>query len=224
MIVGLVGMAAAGVVSHAQADSPDWTGCSAGVNVGYGWASISGVDTGLGTAIGSATARGSAFGGQLGCDRRASDDWILGVQLSADKSYLSGDHFYIDGSGPSDRVKYDVKSLFTVSGRVGHVFRANTLAYLRAGGAWARTRHDDSDPAPTIGVPYTGSREITRRGWLAGFGVERKIASNLSAYAEYDYMDFGRRGVTIAYSDGAVANYSFKQDVHFFGVGVNYRF
>lgn len=210
-------------VQPAQAGSSDWSGCHAGINAGYGWAYVSGIEFLRGTEIGSATARGVALGGQLGCDRQ-SGDLVWGAQLSADKSFMTGDHLYNLGSGPSDRVTYDIESLITITGRIGHVLQSDTLAYLKAGGAWTKTNHDDSDPAPTFGVPYTGNTAAIRNGWLLGLGLERKTGKNLSSYVEYNYMNFGSRTVTIAYSDGVVASYSFKQHMSFLGAGVNYRF
>jgi outer membrane immunogenic protein len=211
---------AAGTVQYAQADSlENWNGCYAGVNAGYGRASISGIDSDISAAIGSATATGGAFGGQLGCDHQTAN-WVSGMQLTLDKTHLTGSHPYIDGSGPADRVTYEIKSLISITGRIGYLLQPDTLAYFKAGGAWTRTNHDDSDP----GAPYTGNREVTRNGWLAGVGLEHKIGRNFSSYVEYNYMDFGRQTVTIAYSDGEIANYSFKQTMNYLGFGVNYRF
>ena len=224
-ISGLLCLLAAVTVQYAHADSPEsWNGCYAGVNAGYGWASISGIDSDIGAAIGSATAKGGAFGGQLGCDHQTTN-WVWGAQFSLDKSHLTGSHQYINGSGPSDRVTYDIKSLISITGRIGYVLQSNTLAYLKAGGAWTRTNHDDSDPAPAPpGVPYTGNKEVTRNGWIAGVGLEHKIERNLSSYVEYNYMDFGKQTVTILYSDGFISNYSFEQNISYLGFGVNYRF
>lgn len=224
VISGLVCLLAAGVVQHAQADSLEgWNGCYVGVNAGYGSAPISGIDSNINAAIGSATATGSAFGGQLGCDHQVAN-WVGGVQLSLDKAHVTGSHQYINGSGPADRVTYDIKSFISITGRIGYMLQSNTLAYLKAGGAWTRTNHDDSDPAPLFGAPYTGNKEVTRNGWLVGVGLEHKIKGNLSSYVEYNYMDFGKQTVTIAYSDGVITNYSFKQKMNCLGLGVNYRF
>lgn len=221
VISGLLCLLAAGAVQQVRAD--DWNGCYVGVNAGYGWAHVSGIDLALNNAIGSATARGGMFGGQVGCDRQTSG-WVWGAQLSADRANLSGSHQYLNGSGPADRVTYDIKSLVSLTGRVGYEVQPVTLAYLKGGGAWARTNHDDSDPAPLFGVPYTGNSKVTRSGWLFGVGLERKIGRNASALVEYNYVDFGSKTVTIAYTDGVIADYSFKQEMSYLGFGVNYRF
>ncbi len=223
-ISGLACVLAAGTAQYAQADSSEgWNGCYAGLNAGYGRAHISGVDTDVSNAIGSAVADGGAIGGQLGCDHTIGN-WLLGVQLSADKTHLTGSHQYINGTGPSDRVAYDVRSLLSLTGRVGYQLQSETVAYLKAGGARARTNHNDADLTPLAGIPYSGSANASRNGWLSGVGLERKFGSNWSTYVGYDYMDFGKRAVTIAYTDGTVSNYSFKPHMSYLGLGVNYRF
>ncbi len=224
MISGLLCLLAAGAAQYAQAAPAEgWDGCYAGVHGGYGSARISGVDILLNNDIGSATADGGVLGGQAGCDHQSAN-WVMGAQLSASKGFLSGSHPYNHGSGPSDRVTYKVNYLASLTGRVGYEFQPQMLAYLKAGGAMTRTDHNDSDPAPLAGVPYTGNAEVTRTGWLVGVGLERKIGSDLSGFVEFNYMDFGRKDVTIAYSDGVSVTYSFRQKVSVLGLGVNYRF
>ncbi|BBI98549.1 hypothetical protein FGKAn22_02420 [Ferrigenium kumadai] len=224
MISGLLCLLAAGVAQCAQAAPADgWDGCYAGVHGGYGSASIGGVDLLVNNAIGSATADGGVIGGQAGCDRQSAN-WVMGGQLSASKGFLSGSHQYHLGSGPFNRVTYNVDYLASLAGRIGYVFQPQTLAYLKVGGAMTRTNHNDSDPAPLFGVPYTGNKTATRNGWLVGVGLERKIGSDLSGFVEFNYMDFGRQNVTIAYSDGVIATYSFRQKLSYLGLGVNYRY
>jgi len=220
MVLALMGLFAA----SAQAASGDsWSGCYAGAHAGYGWADVGGRDSALGNNIGSTTATGWAVGGQLGCDRQTGD-WVMGAQVSLSKANITGSHPYNNGSGPSNRVHYDIDPLATLTGRLGYAFAPDTLAYLKAGGVWTRTEYNDSDPAPLVGVAYSGNKKAGRNGWLLGLGVERRVGKNLSAFAEYQYMDFGNADVTINYSDGAVASYSFKQRMDFLSVGVNYRF
>jgi outer membrane immunogenic protein len=222
MISALLCLLATGATQYAQA-ADDWNGCYAGVHGGYGSARIGGVDILVNNAIGSATADGAVIGGQAGCDRQ-SENWVMGVQLSAGKGFLSGSHPYSLGSGPSNLVSYKVDYLASLAGRVGYAFQPQTLAYLKVGGAMTGTKHNDTDPAPLFGVPYTGNTTATRSGWLVGLGLERKIGSDLSGFVEFNHMDFGSKNVTIAYSDGVIATYTFRQKMSYLGLGVNYRF
>jgi len=224
VLFGLFCLLATGASSYAHAEpAEEWSGCYAGIDGGYGSARISGVDILANSAIGSANSTGGAIGGHAGCDQQTGN-WVLGAQVSADKTFLSGSHLFINGTGPSNRVTYKVDFLAAVTGRLGYVVQPDMLAYLRAGGSMARTSYTDADPAPLFGIPYTGSVKATRYGWLIGAGLERKIDSNLSAYVEYDYMNFGKKTLTINYSDGLTFSYSFRQELNYFGLGVNYRF
>lgn len=220
MQAGLLCLLAAGT-AYAQADG--WNSGYVGVSGGYGSARIGGTDILINNAIGSANSDGAVIGAQAGCDHQF-EDWVVGAQLSLGKGFQKGSHRYVNGSGPSNRVTYRVNYLATLTGRVGYLFQPQTLAYLKAGGAMTRTDHNDTDPAPLFAAPYTGNKEVTRSGWLLGVGVERKLDNGLSGFVEFDYMDFGRKDVTIAYSDGVVATYAFKQQMSYLGLGVNYRF
>lgn len=222
MISALLCLLATGAAQQAQA-AEDWNGCYAGVHAGYGSAHIGGTDILINNAIGSATSDGAEVGGQVGCDRQ-SENWVMGVQLSAGKGFLSGSHLYNLGTGPSNIVSYKVNYLASLAGRIGYVLQPQTLGYLKIGGAMTRTDHHDSDPAPLFGVPYTGNTVATRNGWLVGLGLERKIGSDLSGFVEFSHMDFGSKNVTIAYSDGVIATYTFRQKMNHLGLGVNYHF
>lgn len=220
----------AGMQSSAKADSPaSWTGCYAGANTGYGWADVEGTDLAMlspaviqnNRPVGSATADGGVIGGQAGCDYQI-DHWVFGGQILADYADLTGSHQFINGSSPSDRMKYDVKAFGSITGRLGYAFHPNTLAYIKTGAAWTETKHTDADPSPNL--QYTGSSEITRNGWLIGIGLEHSIRRNISVFIEYDYMDFGKAATDVPYSDGQNWRFSFKQEMSYIGLGMNYRF
>ncbi len=222
IIASLIFIFSVAFAQNAPAASP-WSGCYVGVNVGYGWADISGHQPDINSDIGSATVKGGAFGGQFGCDYQTAN-WVFGGQLSLNKTNMTGDHLFINGSGPSNVVTYDIKYLGTITGRFGYTFNSNVLAYMKAGGAWTRTRYQDNDPAPLFSIPYTGSEEVSRFGWVAAVGLEYRIAEHFSTCIEYNYMDFGREKATIQYSDGVIVEYSFRQNLQYLSLGVNYRF
>lgn len=217
----------ASAVAAGQPPDP-WTGCYAGAHAGYGSAKVEGtalnqvapvVGADLNAPIGSATAKGGALGGQLGCDVQIND-WVLGAQISLDLADMAGDHLYLGGSSPADRMNYDIKQIATLTGRAGYLVQPATLVYLKGGAAWTKTDHTDTDPS----VPYYGKSEITRSGWTLGAGVEHKFQQNLSLFAEYSYMRFGKENTTITYNSGDAWRLSFEQDMRYLGLGVNYRF
>lgn len=197
-----------------------WDGWYVGANQGQGRASIAGVELTTGrNPIGSTTAKGSALGVQFGYDRQIAE-WVLGAGALLNRAEITGSHQYIGGSSPANRVTYDIDRFSTVTGRLGYLLKAHTLVYLSAGLAWTRTDHIDDDPAG----PFLGNSELTRRGRILGVGVEYRVYENVSAFIEYDSMDFGADRTDIRYNDGSVFAFSFDQELTFIGLGVNYRF
>ena len=68
--------------------------------------------------------------------------------------------------------------------------------------------------------------EGTRLGLTAGIGAEYAFAEGWSAFAEYNYMDFGQADLTLV--DGVLwplpwVN-SYDNAAHSLTLGVNYRF
>ncbi len=214
-------------VAAGQPTDP-WAGCYAGAHAGYGSANVEGtvlnqlapvVGADLNAPIGSATVKGGALGIQLGCDVQ-TNDWVMGAQISLDRADMSGDHLYINGSSPANQVNYDIKQIATLTVRTGYLIQAATLVYLKGGAAWTKTDHTDNDPS----VAIYGHSELTRSGWLLGAGVEHLVQPNVTLFAEYSYMDFGKETTSITYNSGDVWRFSFKQDMSYLGLGVNYRF
>jgi opacity protein-like surface antigen len=65
----------------------------------------------------------------------------------------------------------------------------------------------------------------TASGWTVGGGVEWSFAGNWSAFAEYNYLDFGTPGVTFtSIVGGPTFPINVKENINSFMVGVNYRF
>ena len=81
----------------------------------------------------------------------------------------------------------------TITGRVGFAFQPNWLAYVKGGGAWFR----DNETVTDLGVLEATAR-VTRSGYVVGGGLEWLLGPKWSIFAEYNYMNFGRRNVTFA--------------------------
>jgi outer membrane immunogenic protein len=92
------------------------------------------------------------------------------------------------------------------------------LVYAKGGGAWVR-----DDFSLTAGGTTVASSSTTPSGWTVGGGVEWAFAGNWSAFAEYNYLDFGTSGVTFTSAAGSFP-IDIKQDINSFMVGINYRF
>jgi len=197
----------------------NWTGCYIGGNVGYGRAhneySPDPTALFLPAEAPNQTIDGVVGGGQIGCDYQF-DPFVVGIQGMFDATSMSGTGDpYISGK----TLKASVPWLATLTGRVGYAFQPNLLAYVKGGGAWARTNFDFLPAAPS------GSGNVTRSGWTVGGGFEWMFMPNWSVFLEYNHLDFGNRLETFTNINGiASMNMNFKQNIDLVQLGVNYRF
>jgi outer membrane immunogenic protein len=202
-----------------------WTGCYVGANIGYGRADKDYFDPIEAVNVGSHKADGIVGGGQVGCDYQAGN-WVFGIQGMFDAADLTGSHvnpFPYFGI-PNDFTEHTRVSWFTtVTGRLGYTLQPSLLAYVKGGAAWVRDKHQEFriTPDPTF-VP--GSASVTRTGWVIGGGFEYSFGRNWSVFAEYNYLDFGRKTVTLDYGPTGTYDFDIKQQVHLGLVGINYRF
>jgi outer membrane immunogenic protein len=68
---------------------------------------------------------------------------------------------------------------------------------------------------------------VNRSGWTVGGGLEWMFAPGWSVFAEYNYMDFGRKDVAFVTAPAAVGNLDIvrtKLEMSSAMVGVNYKF
>jgi len=156
-----------------------------------------------------------------------------------------------------------IKNLATLAARLGLVSGPGdrTLWYVKGGGAWMRQNLHETTyqsinvfgtsttaniltecdgPCPVgsttfIAADYAAQRN--RWGWMAGTGIEFGLFDNWSTKVEYNYMNFGKKTVTLNGSTcfivgeifctpvGAL-NYTRTLDtqVHTVTIGLNYRF
>jgi outer membrane immunogenic protein len=173
----------------------------------------------VGADLGLHTASGFIGGGQIGCDYQAGV-WVVGVQGMFDGSGMQGSN--TDATGVF-AVNSSIPWLATVTGRVGVTAAATVLVYAKGGGAWVRDNYTLSSIAP--GGTALANANPTASGWTVGGGVEWSFAGNWSAFAEYNYLDFGTPGVTFtSIVGGPTFPINIKENINSFMVGVNYRF
>ena len=117
----------------------------------------------------------------------------------------------------------------TVVGKVGGVI-GSALLYVDGGAAWTRDTLTDvaTVSASRGGVPslpgdlFSGSQ--IRPGWTVGAGIEYLLSHNWSVRAEYSYMNFGERPITLIDGLGNAFPEEVKQTVQLVKVGFDYRF
>jgi outer membrane immunogenic protein len=199
-----------------------WTGCYIGGHVGglwvqKDWSTAAGDPIFLpGQAIGSHDANGWLGGAQVGCNYQVGG-WVFGVQ---------GDYAWTSATGSSadllfpaqGTIESSVKGLASVTGRVGYAWD-RFLGYVKGGGAWEKDEYTGTFPG------LIGTASQTRTGWTVGVGGEYAFTNNLTGFIEYNYYDFGDKGVTLVNQFGGIyyaAN--IKETKSVAKIGLNWKF
>ena len=242
-VLGLLSVVAAQAASAAdmavKAPRPvpvaTWTGCYIGGNVGAGWHRIEQSQTGdTGGAVfvppgdwGSSQNSGFIGGAQVGCDYQFNAHWLFGLEDMFDFGNIKSSDNFPDprfaATGPFQNTV--TRDLFSTTARAGYLFTPQLLGYVKGGGAWTRTA-----TTVFVTIPVFGESEFAnsdRIGGTVGGGLEWRFAPNWSVFAEYNYMDFGRRSVTFTVAPGAgvfpPSIVSTRLTMQTVNVGVNWR-
>lgn len=170
-------------------DIYSWAGPYLGVNVGYGWGSVS-----------NSGANPSGFSGgiQGGYNWQFGTPWVIGIEAD------------LQASGADDRFaswKFSNPWYGTVRGRVGYAFTPNLLVYGTGGLAFGELKTE---------IPGF-SESNTSAGWTAGIGAEFMLTKNLSAKAEYLYVDLNSNNFVLTNASNGLSFSTVR-------VGVNYHF
>jgi outer membrane immunogenic protein len=206
-----------------------WTGCYVGGHIGAAFSQDRTTSANGGIVDFSPT--GFVGGGQVGCDYQFASNWVIGAEGRAAWTSLENTHAAAVGFSGFGGLTTIVPSRFTLqndflasaTARLGYVFGERWLVYARGGAAWTHEKIDDAfvNPAGRASDP---SADLYRTGWTAGAGVEWAFASHWSANVEYNYYDFGQKGVLLTGPLNTVSVNSLKDAIHTATVGVNYHF
>jgi len=147
----------------------DWTGAYVGANVGYGWGEYD-----VRTSTGKSSKDASGFTGGLyaGYNYTVVPNVVVGAEIDAQLG--PSESFNVNGTG----VKTSTLYYGTARGRVGYAFDS-FLVYGTAGLAYG------AGEAKFNG----GSDDNLHVGWTAGAGIEAALTQNITARAEYLYVD-----------------------------------
>ena len=204
-----------------------WTGCYVGAHVGWGWGhqnvtqSTSSFTGGGGTASAGLDSSGGLFGGQVGCNYQFAGSWVAGVQGDLAGADINGRAD--DGTGTDSTIAVKTDWIGSVTGRLGMTaLNDRTLFYVKGGVAWDHNQWDLHDA-----VQFYNPSQLseTRSGWTVGGGVEWAFVANWSAFAEFNYYDFGG-GTNFTQTSGSTTNTfsTGSQTIETAKIGVNYKF
>ena len=197
-----------------------WTGCYGGAHIGGLWAHKDWTRQfpDVVTPLGGHDASSWLGGLQAGCDYQFVNRFVLGMQGDFAWTDATGSHFdVVDGTNDQTRIR----SLGTLTVRLGYSWN-RWLGYVKGGGAWEADRYDRF----LVAVPaaLVGSARETRGGWTLGFGGEYAFNNLVSAFAEYNYYDFGTRTLTFLDPVGAFNdNISIRERKSVVKAGVNFH-
>jgi outer membrane immunogenic protein len=206
-----------------------WTGCYIGAHAGGGTMRDSFTfDNDNGSRGSNGT--GAIAGGQTGCNYQDGNA-VFGLEGEGYWSGLKttgGADFSALGEGV-DRFTAVVKNRddFSIAARVGLAFD-RTLIYGKAGWVWGNFTFSLVDQCcGTNPIPFVTTGSKTLDGLLLGAGIEHAFTQNWTVKLEYNFLDFGTKGVTFVQClvtcnlPVTVSEHASKQ---IFKVGFNYLF
>ncbi len=179
----------------------NWSGFYVGVNGGGGWGDSSW------DSVGGIDLSGGVVGGTVGYNYQAGQA-VFGIEGDIDWSNIRGTSTNLCTLGCETKNTW----LSTVRGRLGYA-ADRFMPYVTGGVAFGDVQ------ANTPGFPGASS---TQAGWTVGAGVEYAITNNLTAKAEYLYVDLGSFNCGINCGALVTDNVSFTS--HIVRGGLNWKF
>jgi opacity protein-like surface antigen len=216
-----------------QPQALNWSGFYGGVHVGYGWGKKHWFDnfpTPDGELDAAPIIRGGLGGFQAGINHQI-DRLVFGLEgdFSWSKINKKFNCFFF-----GDQIcTHEAQWFGSIMGRLG-LTHGPFLGYLKGGVAFTHDFVTDiatcAGSQPIIragiharcGVPFEGQQ--TRIGWGVGGGLEYLLTRHWSLKAEYTYLNFGQRSITLWALDNDFFTEEIRQRMHLVKVGVNYHF
>ncbi len=138
--------------------------------------------------------------------------FLAGFEVDWSWSNLSG-----VGKLYEDRTaRFDIDSLASLRGRLGWAHE-NALFYVTGGAAWAA-------PVGTLQFSGVGVASVKHgyQGWVAGLGMEYRIAPRWTARAEYLRYDLGTRFYSLTAANGDIYSGNVNMTIDSLRVGLTY--
>jgi opacity protein-like surface antigen len=137
------------------------------------------------------------IGLQVGCNRAVGDQWLVGIEGSwfsnpmNNRNTNGGFTPFPPSFGFNEAITTDIKSVLSLTGRVGVAATPDWLLYVKGGYALARIDTSGTVSPNDFTTPL-GDFATTawHSGWTAGVGVEYRLFGNVTVGVEYDYYKF----------------------------------
>jgi outer membrane immunogenic protein len=198
----------------------NWAGIYFGINSGYGFGSSTWTAPATSTCpnctSGSIDADGFPIGGTVGVNFQPHD-FVFGAEADLDWTKIGGSVTPANTLCGSASCETANNWLGTVRSRFGLAVN-RLLVFATTGGAFGNIQAGRNPPGA-----YDSS---TKFGWTAGAGAEYAVTENLTAKAEYLFVDLGSGNcATTASACGTVASGStVSLTTNLVRVGVNLKF
>lgn len=196
----------------------DWSGVYVGINGGYAFGNSS---WGNSVNSGNFNVNGGVAGGTLGLNVQ-SGEFVYGLEGDMDwadirgSSTTSATSVYCSAIFFPCTYKTSDDWLATARGRLGYAFN-RVLVYGTGGAAFGDIKASESD------ITGADSSSNTEFGWTAGAGVEFAITDNITAKAEYLFVDLPN-GSCSATACRAPAAVPVSFDTSLIRAGLNFKF
>lgn len=230
-----------------------WTGCSVGVNAGYGsakasfdsapndvivdFAQIAGAVPQLAaqqaTSAASQRPGGITAGAGVSCNVQY-DKTVIGLETDINYTDLRSSELrgpFPLAAGVSNTWENSFRSnyLGTIRGRLGLLVNPSNMLYATAGLAYADYAFSTAIDFPgSTGFRFAGSDSRVKPGWTAGLGWETVVSGPWTAKFEYLHVDLGDRTAPAPQNVGALSpfawTHSAKLTEEIVRVGLSYKF
>jgi len=130
-------------------------------------------------------------GAQIGYDWQIAPWALVGIEVGGGWTNLRG-------HGPCLVLltcSANTNWMVDVTGRFGVIVSPSALIYVRGGVVWAQT-----DYAIALAGTTLATASDVRIGGLLGVGAEYRFLPGWGVFAEYNYIDFGRRRYNTTFS------------------------
>lgn len=223
-----------------SASAPSWDGFYVGANVGLRatqskWTGLDFFGPPV-PGLESQTFNDAAFryGFYAGYNWQFAPRWVAGIEgewgdaqkTRTQPGFLPGFSGIFFGIVPGDTVSVQTNWDAGLRGRIGYLVTPSTLLYATGGAAWQDFKITSVCGPSDCGSETPASAHTTQVGWMAGGGIEKMLAGNWLARAEYRYADFGTSRETLHFGAPifGTATVDLKLATSTYVFGLAYRF